>query len=194
MCFNPLILEMNFWWFLLRYYISKCMTTHFVIFSRSKSLHTACFELPFFIATVLFFLICRVWIYPGNNIFLSFYVLWSLYHFCELLWKCILLQQWQSYWMWCQWIKPTKVLLLSFPWWRHQMETFSAFLAPCEWNPPMTGGFPSHRPVTHSYDVLFGVTSGWANNQDAGDLRCHRSHYDATVVWYALLSTLSLNK
>ena len=27
-------------------------------------------------------------------------------------------------------------------WWRHQMETFSALLALCEGNPPVTGGFP----------------------------------------------------
>ena len=33
-------------------------------------------------------------------------------------------------------------------WWRHQMETFSALLALCEGNPPVTGGFPSQRPVT----------------------------------------------
>ena len=32
-------------------------------------------------------------------------------------------------------------------WWRHQMETFSALLAICE--------FPSQRPVTRSFDVFF---------------------------------------
>ena len=32
-------------------------------------------------------------------------------------------------------------------WWRHQMEIFSALLALCEGNPPVTGGFPSQRPV-----------------------------------------------
>ena len=31
------------------------------------------------------------------------------------------------------------------------METFSALLALCEGNPPVTGGFPSERPVTRSY-------------------------------------------
>ena len=38
----------------------------------------------------------------------------------------------------------------EWPWWRHQMETFSALLA----NPPVTGGFPSQRPVTRSFDVF----------------------------------------
>ena len=40
-------------------------------------------------------------------------------------------------------------------WWRHQMETFSALLVLCEGNPPVTGGFPSQRPVTQSFDVCF---------------------------------------
>ena len=40
-------------------------------------------------------------------------------------------------------------------WWRRQMKTFSALLALCEWNPPITGDFPSHRPVTRSFDILF---------------------------------------
>ena len=38
--------------------------------------------------------------------------------------------------------------------WRHQMKTFSALLALCEGNPPVTGGFPSQRPVTRSFDVF----------------------------------------
>ena len=41
------------------------------------------------------------------------------------------------------------------PWWRHQMEAFSAWLALCEGNPPVTGGFPPQRPFTRSFDVLF---------------------------------------
>ena len=40
-------------------------------------------------------------------------------------------------------------------WWRHQMETFSALLALCAGNSPVTGEFPSHRPVTRSFDVFF---------------------------------------
>ena len=40
-------------------------------------------------------------------------------------------------------------------WWRHQMETFSALLALCEGNPPVTGGPPSQRPVTRRFDVFF---------------------------------------
>ena len=42
-----------------------------------------------------------------------------------------------------------------FSWWRHQMDTFSALPALCERKPPFTGGFPSQRPVTRSFDVFF---------------------------------------
>ena len=40
-------------------------------------------------------------------------------------------------------------------WWRHQMETFSALLAICAGNSPLTGDFPSQRPVTRSFGVFF---------------------------------------
>ena len=40
-------------------------------------------------------------------------------------------------------------------WWRHQMETISALLALCAGNSPVAGEFPSQRPVTRSFDVLF---------------------------------------
>ena len=42
-----------------------------------------------------------------------------------------------------------------FSWWLHQMDTFSALPALCERNTPVTGGFPSQRPVTQSFDVFF---------------------------------------
>ena len=41
------------------------------------------------------------------------------------------------------------------PWWRHQMETFSALLAICVGNSPVPGEFPTQRPVTWSFDVYF---------------------------------------
>ena len=40
-------------------------------------------------------------------------------------------------------------------WWRHQMEIFSALLAICAGNSPVTGEFPTQRPVTRSFDVYF---------------------------------------
>ena len=35
------------------------------------------------------------------------------------------------------------------------METFSVLLALCTWNSPVTGEFPTQRPVTKSFDVYF---------------------------------------
>ena len=43
----------------------------------------------------------------------------------------------------------------SFPWWRHQMDTFSALLAICAGNSPVSGEFPAQRPVTRSLDIFF---------------------------------------
>ena len=45
--------------------------------------------------------------------------------------------------------------IAKFAWWRHQMETFSALLALCTGNSPVTGEFPSQRPVTWTFDVFF---------------------------------------
>ena len=47
------------------------------------------------------------------------------------------------------------VSLVFYTWWRHQMEPFSALLALCAGNLPVTGEFPSQRPVTRSFDVFF---------------------------------------
>ena len=48
-----------------------------------------------------------------------------------------------------------KLCYISKSWRRHQMKTFSALVAFCEGNSPGTGGFPSQRPVTRSFDVFF---------------------------------------
>ena len=40
-------------------------------------------------------------------------------------------------------------------WWRHQMETFSALLAICAVNSPVSGEFPAQRTVTRSFDNFF---------------------------------------
>ena len=69
-------------------------------------------------------------------------------------------------------------------WWRHQIQTFSALLALCAGNSPVTGEFPSQRPVTRSFKVflLCPWINGWVNNRKAGDLRRRRAHYDITVM------------
>ena len=58
------------------------------------------------------------------------------------------------------------------------METF------CAGNSSVTGEFPAQRPVTRSFDVFFDLrlNEGWVNNDEDGDLRRHRAHYDVTMI------------
>ena len=69
-------------------------------------------------------------------------------------------------------------------WWRHQMGTFSALLAICAGNSPVTGEFPAQRPVTRSFDVFFDLrlNKGWVNSCKAGDLRRHCAYHDVIVM------------
>ena len=69
-------------------------------------------------------------------------------------------------------------------WWRHQMETFSKLLALCAGNSPVTGEFPTERPVTRSFHYFFicAWMNGWVNNREACDLRSNSAHYDVTVM------------
>ena len=54
------------------------------------------------------------------------------------------------------------------PWWRHQLEAFSALLA-IAGNSPGTGDFPAQRPVTRSFDVLFYLRlNKWLSKQSWG--------------------------
>ena len=73
-----------------------------------------------------------------------------------------------------------------FLWWRHQMETLSALLALCAGNSPVTGEFPSQRPVTRNFDVSFDLrlnkrldkqSWGWWFETPSG-------HYDVTAMWW----------
>ena len=64
---------------------------------------------------------------------------------------------------------------MEIAWWRHQMEIFSALLAVCKGNSPVTGEFLAQRPVTRSFDVFFDLRL-------IDDLRRHRANYDVTVV------------
>ena len=73
----------------------------------------------------------------------------------------------------------TIIQIFSFPWWRHQMETFSALLALCAGNSPVTGEFPAQRSVTRSFDIFYDLclNNRLRNNRKAGDLRRPRAHY-----------------
>ena len=57
----------------------------------------------------------------------------------------------------------------SITWWRHQMETFSALLALCAGNSPVTGEFPTQGPVSRSFDVFFDLRlNKWLSKQSWG--------------------------
>ena len=51
--------------------------------------------------------------------------------------------------------------------------------------------FPTQRPVTRSFGVLFDLplNNGWVNNREAGDLRRYRAHYDAVFTITHVLSS-----
>ena len=72
----------------------------------------------------------------------------------------------------------------SDPWWRHQMETFSALLALCEGNSPVTGEFPSQGQWRGAsvFSLICVWINGWVNNREAGDLRRHGAHCDVSVM------------
>ena len=59
------------------------------------------------------------------------------------------------------------------------MEIFSALLALCEGNSPVTGEFPAQKPVTRSYDVFFDLRR---NKRLNNQWRRHRAYYDVTVM------------
>ena len=64
------------------------------------------------------------------------------------------------------------------------MKIFSALLAICAGNSPVTGEFPAQRPVARGFDVFFDLclNNGWINNHEDGDLRRSRVHYDVIVL------------
>ena len=87
------------------------------------------------------------------------------------------------------------VMQKTFPWWRHQMWTFSALLAICAGNSPVPGEFPRgiHRsPVNFPHKgqwrgaLMFSLIcvwiNGWVNNRETGELRRYRAHYDVTIM------------
>ena len=73
----------------------------------------------------------------------------------------------------------------GFTWWRHQMETFSALLAICAGNSPVTGIFPAAQSQWRRaliYSLICARINGWVDNGEPGDLRRHRAHNDVTVM------------
>ena len=81
-----------------------------------------------------------------------------------------------------------------FTWWRYQMATFSALLALCEVNPPVTSGIISKRPVTRSVDVFIQLclNKRFSKQSWAWCLRSHRAHYDVTDMTILIFLKINL--
>ena len=64
------------------------------------------------------------------------------------------------------------------------METFSASLALCTGNSPVTGDFPAQRPVTRSFEVFYDLhlSKRLNKHREAGNLIRHRAHYDVIAM------------
>ena len=90
----------------------------------------------------------------------------------------------------CCWVTSTiRVLTRCMTakwWWRHQMETFSTWLALCAGNSPV----PVKSPYKGQWRraLMFSLICVWINglvyNREAGDLGHHRGHYDVSVMYY----------
>ena len=70
-------------------------------------------------------------------------------------------------------------------WWRHGMETFSAWLVLCAGKSPVTGEFPSQSQWRGA--LMFTLFCAWncfGKQREAGDLRRHSAHYDVIVMGF----------
>ena len=65
------------------------------------------------------------------------------------------------------------------------METFSALLAICVGNSPVSGEFPTQRPVTRSFDIFFDMRLNKRSSKQSWGwwLRRYRAHYDIIVMF-----------
>ena len=75
-------------------------------------------------------------------------------------------------------------------WWRHKMGTFSALLSFVRGahRSPVDSPHKSQWRGASMFSLICAWTDGWASNRDAGDLRCHRAHYDVIVMIVAKIS------
>ena len=97
--------------------------------------------------------------------------------FCsDFQWSCVLETEWPE---------SAADVLLSYSWWRHQTETFSALLAICAGNSPVPVNF-LHKGRGRGalmLSLIWARINGWVNNREAGDLSRHHVHYDVIVMY-----------
>ena len=94
----------------------------------------------------------------------------------------------------CQWYTASRWSWITILWWHHQMETFSALLAICAGNSPVTGEFPTQRPVTRSFEIFFDLrlhkrlskqSWGWWFETPSCSLWRHRNDWDCLVTLWS---------
>ena len=93
---------------------------------------------------------------------------------------------------WYTWWYTCLICIYISTWWRHQMEIFSVLLALCAGNSPVPVNSP-HKGQWHGalmFSLICVWINGWVNNRKAGDLRCHRGHYDVKVMKLKLTNEL----
>ena len=76
------------------------------------------------------------------------------------------------------------------------MKTFSALLALCEGNHrlPVDTPHKGQCPGPLMFSLICAWTNGWANNQEAGDLRGHRAHCGVTNAFLERVSNHYLDQ
>ena len=84
-------------------------------------------------------------------------------------------------------MRPIKsCIFYTHPWWRHQMETFSALLAICAspgiHRSPVNSAHKGQWRGALVFSLICVWINGWVNNREAGDLRRYRAHYDVFVL------------
>ena len=79
------------------------------------------------------------------------------------------------------------LLWFSMSWWRHQMETFSALLAICAGNSPVSVNSPHKDQWRRAlmFSLICVWINDWVNNREAGDLRCYLGHYDVNAMCHS---------
>ena len=70
------------------------------------------------------------------------------------------------------------------PWWRHEKEIFPrywSFVRGIHRSPVKSPHKGQWRGAL-MFSLICPWRDGWANNRDAGNLRCHRAHYSVTLM------------
>ena len=163
-----------------------------------KSLEVRCFVTPGYFFIVTYLVIFSLWPIPHVccNILMAYKrLIFQMPNF-SMPFECFFLA-WFMYHQKCDAVNVNmsnlKISLLfvdmlpsnaKLSWWHHQRETFSMLLSLCAGNSPVTGEFPTQRPVMRSFDGFFISTwiNNWVNNCETGDLRCRCALYDITVM------------